>query len=251
MLFEAFEYLVSLGADKTEKVKIQNGSELVFRGNSNEPYVAPYFPPPCNYVFYSSESLVLFALNFEHPMVFVGRSAIEMYHDRNDRRDKSVMPLSKSMEAEAVERLMEYCLQSEVVELLRGPLLGCVDESYAKLMQRIDFEVRRKTRASVSAGKESLGREIESQAESANGEIPEHIALTFPWFSDFPHFSVSVKFSLCMDVPAETMKLVPVGSKLEASLNSTIERIASYIAGQFAGFERDDEIVFVGSSQNT
>lgn len=115
--------------------------------------------------------------------------------------------------------------QKEAVRILRGPLADTFDEAHLRVFKSLDFSRRSDGSRNVSHVGESLGRSIETKAQTSQGAIPERMVFNLPCFDFAESPTVTIVMAVEVDPEAETIALLAVGDSFRQALRSALQNI--------------------------
>lgn len=169
--------------------------------------------------------------------IYVSQKEIIGYHSRNRASERRVCRLKLSPSKPhklLVEMTTNITRLPEFVRAIRGPLYGCYHEDVLKAFRAIDFTRRNDGTRSISHKGESLGRSIEAQAQSREGDIPEQIVFNIPYWSLSNSPKCKVLVAVEMDPTSEAIRLIPVGDTFDNALAESIDQLMGVVSAPFA-----------------
>lgn len=139
----------------------------------------------------------------------------------------------------ALEDLEDWCGDprslKQVVAALRTELSGCFSGDYLSVFRRMDFSRKNDGTKSVSHKGESLGRSVETLAQSAAGDIPEQLVFTLPIYDNIPCDPSKLIFALDVDPSTETIQIAAVSDCVERAKRAARQQLKSIIQDAIPG----------------
>lgn len=158
----------------------------------------------------------------DNATIFVGEigKTVVAQVDEGDPNRCIYMPLTKSKALTLAEDLDEIT-QRELIKLLRGPLFGCIEESFLKIIRRLSVVKKSSLQSNKGHATDTFGRSVDAEAVSAEGDIPEMVLVTVPVFDNVgvADLSASFRCAVTVDPVSEQCSLVPVGDELKRELD--------------------------------
>ena len=140
---------------------------------------------------------------------FCGEHAV-VYHDREDRREASTMPLLKSERWMALERVRAEPVSggpAVIAEWCRKNLAGTGIEAVLAALERIDFVRAQASHAGAGRGQESLGHSVEAKVQGID-RIPDHFTLKLcPWVNPGAEGAISVEAKVGLFIAAGEQRI--------------------------------------------
>ena len=184
---------VSREAEKhKDAVKLLQGpdprKQYLIRGSEHEEINVP--PAAREHRVYTLDDLLKFAVDYDEAadnrkgdlVVWHNEEGVVLVLDDRDRRDRVTFTLARSA---AWLRLCHIASNKEVrfdlkafIRLLRNEF--AVEESRIGPFREINFKLLATANASVTRGKESLGKSIEAEATTGSDDLPEEIEVAVP-----------------------------------------------------------------------
>lgn len=175
--------------------------------------------------------------------------APEIYHqpdmlvvllDREDRHERLALGLNRSALFRTVTELERNAFtQRDLIRTLRIKLGLGSDHPVLKAIRRVDFRRRNDGSSVVERGKESLGRAVEMEVQSAE-DIPEHFDLTMPVYANpgiRNESETTVRLHVDIDIENETFWVGPVADALEIAMQAVHMRLAAILRDQLPGVQ--------------
>lgn len=226
MLKEAFSLLIDLGKQSvsTQLVGLPGGGTLLVRPDRT----TEVLPEPPEYGITrltSIESLVLWAGENQVTEVFVKHGMIEAYANRSKKSERRIATVELHLST-AMLALQAWFgtakRQQSVVRDLRSTLADTFDSRYLAVFRSLDFTRRNDGSRKIGHTGESLGKSIESAAQSQYGEVPERMTFSVPLWSFDGAPRVAIQTAIEIDAENETIYLMPVGDTVAQATNSAI-----------------------------
>lgn len=154
------------------------------------------------------------------PVLWHDRASVVLVVDDGERRDLVTMPLQIAETYATVEKLAtRKFTQKEFVQLLRVSLRGCVvDKTLLPAVRELKFKKNASGTSGIQHGRESMGREIESEIVGADA-IPEEVVLqTRVYNNPDVQYMAKVACALDIDLESETFTLRPMPDQLEEAV---------------------------------
>lgn len=135
----------------------------------------------------------------------------------------------KLTNSKAWQALSDWCgkgfKQKESVRTLRGPLADTFDPQHLRVLKNLDFTRKSDGSRSVTHKGESLGRSVETAAQSKDGDIPEVIAFTVPRYDFEGSPTVVVKMAVEVDAEADLISLFVIGDAFIQGTRAALNEI--------------------------
>lgn len=122
--------------------------------------------------------------------------------------------------------------QRETVRRLRGPLYDTYDVNYLRVFKAMDFGRKNDGARSVSHKGESMGKSVESLAQSREGDIPEVIAFSVPCYDFEGSPLVVVRMAVEVNADNEAIGLFAIGDTFIQGIRASQAEIRTTIAGK-------------------
>lgn len=170
-------------------------------------------------------------------LIEVGERSVHVLSDYRNRHlnDTAELMLVKSAGVLALENWENVGLsQRQVMRLLRTELAGSFDERYLSIFRRLDFQRRNDGTKELKHTGESLGRSIEKQAQSLEGEIPETLVFTLPIYSNVPGEHQTLRFAVDVDADAESIEISPINDCFTSAYRTAREQLIERLESEFA-----------------
>lgn len=154
------------------------------------------------------------------PVLWHDRASVVLVVDDGERRDVVTMPLQIAETYATVEKLAaRKFTQKEFVQLLRVSLRGCVvDPTLLPAVRELKFKKNASGTSGIQHGRESMGREIESEIVGADA-IPEEVVLqTRVYNNPDVQYMAKVTCALDIDLESESFTLRPMPDQLEEAV---------------------------------
>lgn len=126
-------------------------------------------------------------------------------------------------------------LTHHAVSILRGPLADTCADSFLTVLRRMKFSIGQTGQKQVSHKGESMGREIEQQAESYEGEIPETISFVLPLFRGLPVGHSTLRCAVSVDPANETVALDFIADTLDDAIRSVVHEMVTKLQQDVPG----------------
>ena len=126
--------------------------------------------------------------------------------------------------------------QKSVVRMLRGPLDGCFDAGYLSVFRALDFSRRSDGTKTIEHARESLGRSVESRAQSAGGEIPQTLVFDVPVFT-CGLGAEKLRFAVDVDAENERISINPIGDCMEDAQQVAREKLVGFLTERLPDVE--------------
>lgn len=206
----------------------QRNAYLVCNGDAKE--VAIY-PDPTNHSLLSVSSLIELAQTKEKEgaasQVWHSPDRVTLVIDTPDPRDVAVLTLEQSAAFKKLSCLVKAIpmTQRDLIRLLRHDFRNCGVEFVLSAVKRLDFKRSNDGRSHIEHGKESLGRSVEAQVNSAEA-IPEFFNVTIPVYSTRgADFHKTVYCTLEIDPQNERFLVLPDEDSLKGAINDVQEEL--------------------------
>lgn len=242
MIKEFAEYLIGVGrlGEKPTLTKLPGRKLMITRGDT-ESIVSEDPPDRCNAVADVESLLDWTHLEFlaESPLEISVESgkivAVAGYEEPGHRECQ--IPLGLSPASVAISQWLQNAwTQRQVVRALRGPLQGTCNPAYLQIFRSIDFQRAKQAKAALSHSKESMGRSVESVAQSSAGELPEELVFDLThYLIDVPVDPMTVRFALDVDHETEKFQISPIGTSWEEMPRTERRQIANWFKSQVDG----------------
>lgn len=237
MLAEAIDRISGLARDAAgvEITELGHRKILVASGGSYSEMQRP--PKPRNHAATNGASFVSLVneLKAESAIVFVSEGQVVAILDSNDREDRVTLELPHSEAYKAFALLGVPQNQRSVIRMLREELYGAIDLSFLAIIRRLDFTRRNDGNSSVMHGRESLGRSVEATVQSAEGEVPEIVAVQLR-VHEVPDLVGDITFraAVSVDPTEEKIALRSAGDSFRRAVLENQAKIVSQLEDDFA-----------------
>lgn len=158
--------------------------------------------------------------------------------------DKLRMHLVESAQMKQLREFGKGVGQVAFVRHLRSLLAESYDEKLLPIFRALDFKRLDQTARDVRHTRESLGRSIELEAQSRNGEIPEKMRFQIPVWDFISSPVCTVDLAVEIDNPGERIILLPVADAFTAAIQSAQLELQQRLAAEFK--DEPTVRVFVG-----
>lgn len=238
MLKEAIDRLAELGSEAAgiEVQHLCNRKLLVRQGTTYS--TVEKDPLPRDHVASDLDGFVNLVEDLSEGagIIFVGETEVIGILDSDTRDDLVRMPLVRTRALDAALELAVPRDQRTVISKLREELYGCCDERLLAVIRRLDFSRTSDGRSHVQHGRESLGKSVEAQVQSSDGEIPEITVFNMPAFKD-PLLVSEIEFrcAVTVDPANEKLSFRPMGEQLERELLRVRKGIVERLGAQLTG----------------
>lgn len=130
----------------------------------------------------------------------------------------------------------------KVVQLLRSSLADTYAPSYLAVFRRLDFARQNATKLDIRHAGESLGRAVESAAQSSEGDIPETLAFEVPIYRlGVPMPLQKLRYAVDVDCSNETIAISEIGDCLTLAYEQSQADIAEWLTSRLG-----DSLVLLG-----
>lgn len=185
-------------------------------------------PKPLAVVLDTPDALVNYAnaeADKQKAEFYCSETRIILVLDKAVRRDIATCPLPLSPQYAWLKGKTEPRTQRDFIRLLRIELRGCLppDSNLLTLARSLKWQTNAETTGNVQHGKESMGRNIDSQV-SGPGSIPEEIALTVPVFESFP-YRARIACAIDVQVSDQKLQLVPYPLEVDRAMHEAMTEI--------------------------
>lgn len=153
------------------------------------------------------------------PEVYVGPDKVVALLERDDRRERVTIALTRSARFTKVCALEAQPLRlqpRDAVKMLRLELHGGNVQHVIQALSRIDFVRTSAGKTDVDHGRESLGRSVEAAVQQAD-KVPQDFVLAVPVWSThgFSRYTVQVQFGIHLDLEAQVVELRVLPDEVE------------------------------------
>lgn len=175
-----------------------------------------------------------------NPAIYYDLDAIVISVDdslESHRRDHATLKLEKTPEWELVSSgaIRKPRTQKEFLRLLRVDLQECGTDSLDKLIEvcrKLSHSSRESGSREINAGRESMGRSVESEIRSEAGDIPQTVDLNVRLFEDRAiSIRRTVRCQVEIDASENAFELIPLPGDLRTVRERGIEDIETRLAG--------------------
>lgn len=217
--------------------EFENGKYLIVDGNGE---IKTHLAPPIRGHRLSSVGQIVPLLQFadsDSGSVWISETQITILFDDERRLDQAKLPLVKTAEFAALASISEKWLDPKsFVRSLRTTFyraLGPQREQIIKTFRSLNFGESVQGRAKIEHGRESLGRELESEIRSELGPIPEMLALDIRVFED-PDLTARERVECAVELDARNgnINLCPLPEEMQQAVQANLERIADRVTNQ-------------------
>jgi len=165
-----------------------------------------------------------------HTVVWYDETGVTVILDDQTRRDQAVLEFRRTPQFERLVALDEDrpgFAQRDFRKLIRIELAGCFDSPrLLNWVSDVRFGSATNATGALRNERESLGRDIDAQAISGAGEIPDEVPLSVRLFSDPALVErQGVRCIFDLDIPGQQFRLIP----LPLEVRSAIERELAYV----------------------
>lgn len=238
---DALKYLVETGKALAEPktVKLPGGRTMTMFGDSID--IAETDPVPIMDTLETLQDLAIWLERYATeagiddrfpPVVMVGAFSVQAFVRRETHHDKATahVPIPFSAAFDAIRVLCtDGMKQKEFVRALRGPWANSIDGQWLPVFRRMDFQRLQTSTRAVGPKGESLGRSVEMQAQSAEGDIPEQLTFRLPVYQ-LPELSQQeLRVALEVDVDAEKIRGFRIGDDFELALTDARREIVLWL----------------------
>lgn len=166
----------------------------------------------------------------ESAVAFYDRNFLTMLCDSRDPGTRVDCPLRLSPQWRwLLERSASAYAQRDFVRILRIDFRGCLDgaPSLLGLVRNLKFTSGTQAAGEIQHGRESLGRQIESQVSGA-ATIPEEVTLFVPVWENH-HFRAGVACALEVMTDSATFRLTPYPMELENAIGLALDSLGDML----------------------
>lgn len=160
-------------------------------------------------------------------LVFCGRGGITVILDEpGKRREWLNMQLPQSHEftkLENLERCRTPMKQRDFINCLRIDLCGAVEPEIVNRFRSIGFTSQAAAKATVNAGKESLGKDVLHEVLCDGAAPPEEIAVNLCVYRDLAEMNHrrAIRCAVDTNMQEQNFTLIPLGGELERARRET------------------------------
>jgi len=160
----------------------------------------------------------------ENAAVYLNLENAEAVLDESDRRESVFIRFHRSRQLNQLNQLAEGVSPKQLTRILVTSLAGCVtNEDFLKIVRQVQFDTMRETKQTNSHSKESLGRKVEKSVAANAGEVPEFLNVNLPMIRPIGiNTSQQIRCAVLIDIDAETIALIPIGSEMDNAEQKTL-----------------------------
>lgn len=172
----------------------------------------------------------------EETVVWYDRNGVIVILDDATRRDTATLKLNFTPQLKLLQKLDAerpgFC-QQDFRRILKLDLAGCLDSPYLlNWISDVKFASAQNSAGNLRSERESLGKDIDAQAVSGAGEMPEMVPLTVRIYDDpslMETYGVRCQFHL--EIQEKQFKLIP----MPLEVHNAIELEVGYIGEKLRG----------------
>lgn len=235
MIKEALELLVDLGRKSKEArlLDLPGHRAALVRGDDIELYDKDR--QPRNVRVETLASFVRWVKSIgmgRDVQILVGDEQVIAFVDIEDHIvDVCILPLEKSAALQWLTIWADQPLSvTEVVRGLRTALDGAFEKSYLPTFRRIDFSRMKSSAIKVTHTGESMGRSVEKQAQSAEGEIPDVLAFDVSAYSiDVAFAKYKMRYAVDVLCDTERIAITPIGDGVDRAIYGAKAELVAWL----------------------
>lgn len=237
MIAEALQYLKTMYVESTAHHKLETDdprNDVYLVGGTL--LTVPKGVAARNHAVRSLSDLIALAKRFseadEKPAVWYDAQGLSLVIDDSTHRTETVaMDLEHSevfLTLQKLDKEKPWLEQKPFVRLLRVELAGTLEPVHLlEKVRRVKFATEQSATGVVTRERESMGREINSRAETQEGAIPEEVTLKVPIYAN-PGLAFRVPIRCAVDVdPARGLfQLHPLPDALTGAVQEAVAAMA-------------------------
>lgn len=244
MIFEAIEYLVSLGKSSSEPIQVSRNNKycIYYFPNDGSLKEVPEAPPGVRVTAATISDFVDLAIResqkLESPgRVYISDQMLSLVIDGDEYRQCQLLcRLTRTKEFEVLTKGITDSHRSVLKWLRKLPYNEAVFEVSERL-KTIQLQKSQSVSSEVARGRDTLGSQIARQVLGIDA-IPESFDVECPVFSEYAATQTIV---LGVDVDTDSCEITiePLGNSAEDAVRSSMRLIQSFITERLQGTELD------------
>ena len=168
--------------------------------------------------------------------VYYDRTKVVALLNREDRREKVTLPLTKTQRFVVLEQLAKSPMSmtvAQAVKFLRFELHDAGTGLVLQAIKRIDFTRKGVGNATAEHGRETLGRSVEMIVQQAD-QVPETFIANIPVYATpgLRGFDVNVTVGVYLDTTNEAIVLQTLSDEIEGAYVATMDELGSILCGR-------------------
>ena len=171
-------------------------------------------------------------VNPEDGVAYVSRESIVYCYSFEDRRNRAVLPLVKSLPFRSLEKLyadVSLMTQKEIVKLLRITFNGCLptDSNLISVLRRVVWNNNGQVEGNLQRGKEGISKQTLAEVNGIN-DFPEQFGMNV---SVFENYKLDNRVNVALEIvpDAQRFEIIPFPNELHNIMEFTQQALVTMV----------------------